>query len=120
MILFSQQYIKAFGSYTNPSKYYKKGLSDIKKVLGEPIGIFTDTTFKVAVTDFYLWKIKRNKGYFLVYYILNALGLSFNLNKMFGEQTINEHIRNDIYAEQRYRGRSYYINTKELNMPDWY
>lgn len=109
-----------FDPFKNPKKYYKKGLLDIKKVFGEPINIYTDSSFQIKTSDFYLWKVKREKGYFLVYYGLSDFGLSLNVTIFHNEETINEHIRNDIFAQQRFSGQVYHFNKKELNMPHWY
>lgn len=108
-----------FEPFKNPQKFYKKGLFDVKKVFGEPISIFTDSSFLNLASDFYLWKVKRKQGYFFIYYGLSGFGLSLNIDKLDDEKAVNEKIRNSIYSHTLYTGRTLYIKTKELNMPDW-
>lgn len=109
---------KGFGPFKKPERYYYKGLTDIKKVFGNPINIYTDTSFTKPTSDFYIWKVKNKDNYFFIYYSLSRLGLSLNIEKIFNEENINKKIISDIYSEQNYIGKSYFIKAKELNIAE--
>lgn len=106
-----------FPSFKNPRKYYEKGLIYLKKIFGEPINIYQDSSYKKKSTDFFIWKIKRDKGYFFVFYCTSFV-LTLNIEKMYDEASINEHIRNTIESFYAYNGRNNIIKTSELNMKD--
>ena|SRR6266487_789914 len=110
---------RRFDPFEHLQKYYKKGLVDIKRVFGEPLNIYSDSTFKTKTNDFYIWKIKRQKGYFSIYYSIGFAGLVLNIDKMYDERTTNEDIRNSIFDEQGCTGRSYYMKPEEFDLYDW-
>lgn len=107
---------KGFGPFKNSSKYYGQGLKDIKKVFGNPINIYTDTTLTSKTTDLYLWKIKRDKGYFFIYYDISRLGLTLNIDRIVDEETINNRIGEEIFEHQVVLNREYYVKASEINM----
>jgi len=106
---------KGFPSFVNPSKFYEKGLSDISKIFGDPITIFTDEKLTKINTDFYLWKFKRDTGYFFIYYCSGGW-LTLNIRKCFNEKIINEEIIKSIYSQQSSSGRTYFFDTVKLNI----
>jgi len=107
-----------FDTWNHPEKFYYRGLNDVKKVFGEPINIFLDSAKTKKTTDFYLWKVKRDNGFFIVYYSIGYAnrGLTLNIAKWNLETDVNREIVNTIYAEQRYRHVTYIYKPQESNL----
>ncbi len=105
-----------YDTWNNPERYYLKGLNDVKKVFGEPINIYIDTTFETRTNDFYFWKVNRKKGFFFVYYSIGYAnrGLTLNIYKFDLESDVRHEIENELSSQQGYRNRAYYIRKKDL------
>ena len=108
------QFCGKYDPFIDNTKRYTKGISDIKKLFGNPINVYTDKEFTKKTESVCFWKVLLNKKYYIIHYFLVG-ELHLHINKYSNQEEANRKISDILLSETLYN-KKYFVNFSENNL----